>query len=363
MTGTPNPVHRIGQGCRHGDLDAQRIGTAKRGYLTGMARAMWSGSISFGLVSVPVKVIPAVKEHTVHFHQVDKRTGSRIRYEKVAEISGKEVGTSQIELGYEMGNGDMVVLESSELDELRPVTTRTIDITDFVELADVDPAYYAHTYWLTPDGDAAVRPYRLLVAAMDRQGRVGIGMVVMRNKQYLAAIRPRDGALALSTMHFDDEVVARTDISDLAHKSAKVDTKELKLATQIIDSLSGPWKPKKYHDTYTEEVKRLVQAHEEGKDIVTEEPPATEGQVIDLMEALQASVKATTSRAGRKRALSEAATELGQEAGRQDRSRDRKRSTPKRPSGAGKKSRAGRSKKGQRSRTASAKKATARKSA
>ena len=174
-----------------------------------MARAIWSGSISFGLVSVPVKVLPAVREHTVHFHQVERKSGSRIRNEKVAEKSGKEVNSSEIELGYEKGNGDMVVLESSELDELRPASTRTIDITDFVELAEVDPVFYARTYWLAPDGEPAVRPYRLLVAAMDRRERVGIGMVVMRNKQYLAAIRPRDGALALSTMHFADEVVAR----------------------------------------------------------------------------------------------------------------------------------------------------------
>jgi DNA end-binding protein Ku len=250
-----------------------------------------------------------VHEHTVHFHQVDKKTRSRIRYEKVAEKSGKEVDASQIELGYEMGNGDMVLLESEELDELRPSSTRTIDIADFVELSEVDPVFYSRTYWLAPDGDAAVKPYRLLVAAMQERQRAGIGMVVMRNKQYLAAIRSREGALALSTMHFADEVLSRSDVSELPAK-AKPNPKELTLATQIIDSMSGPWKPQKYHDTYAAAVRKLIRAHEKGNDVVVDEPPATEGQVIDLMEALQASVKATAGRGDRAKALSKAAARL-----------------------------------------------------
>src|SRR5665213_1993392 len=149
-----------------------------------MPRAIWSGSISFGLVNVPVKVYPAVRDHALHFHQVDKKTGSRIRYEKVAEKTGREVDSDQIELGYELEKGKLVVVDPSELQELRPQTTRTIDIEDFVELSEVDPAYYDKTYWLAPDGEAATRAYRLLVAAMEDKGRAGIGMVVMRNKQY-----------------------------------------------------------------------------------------------------------------------------------------------------------------------------------
>ncbi len=300
----------------------------------------------------------------MHFHQVERDSGSRIRYEKVAEKSGKEVDSSEIELGYEKDNGDMVVLESSEFDDLRPATTRTIDIADFVELADVDPVFYAHTYWLAPDGEAAVRPYRLLVAAMERRERVGIGMVVMRNKQYLAAIRPRDRALALSTMHFADEVVARTDVPDLPAKSTKTDAKELRLATQVIDSLSGPWKPKQYHDTYTEEVQKLIRAHEKGNGVVPEEEPeAAQGQVIDLMEALQASVKATTARGSRKKALSNAAAQLAEAAG-QDTAKGRKRAAPRKSASASKKSSdRSRSSKRRPSRTVSTKKSPARKSA
>jgi len=233
-----------------------------------------------------------VRDHAVHFRQVDKKSGSRIRYEKVAEKTGQEVEADQIELGYEMEKGKLVVLDPEELAELRPETTRTIDISDFVELSEVDPAYYDKTYWLGPDGEAATQAYRLLVAAMEDQGRAGIGMVVMRNKQYLAAIRARDGALAMSTLRFADEIVAAEDVTAVPSRSAKVDAKELKLATQIIDSLASEWKPEEYRDTYTEEVRRLVEAHAKGEDIIVEEPAVAQGQVLDLMAALEASLEA-----------------------------------------------------------------------
>jgi Ku protein len=177
-----------------------------------MARAVWSGSISFGLVNVPVKAYSAVRDHSVHFHQLEKGTGARIRYRKVSDKSGKEVDADDIELGYELKKGTYVTVDPDELDELRPETTRTIDVSDFVALDEIDPVYYEHTYWLGPDGEGAERAYRLLLTAMEDQQRVGIGSVVMRNKQYLAAIRPLDGALAMSTMRFADEVVAQDDI-------------------------------------------------------------------------------------------------------------------------------------------------------
>lgn len=216
---------------------------------------------------------------------------------------GQALDSDQIELGYEVDKGKLVVVDPAEVDELRPRTTRTIDITDFVELAEVDPVYYNRTYWLVPDGEAASRAYRLLLAAMENRGRVGIGMVVMRNKQYLAAIRPRDHALALSTMRFADEVVSRSDFDGLPSKSAKPDAKELKLANQIIDSLSAPWKPDQYHDTYTEEVRELIKAHEKGKEVVVEEAPAARAEMSDLMAALDASLKAARSRGGIESAL------------------------------------------------------------
>jgi DNA end-binding protein Ku len=256
-----------------------------------MPRAIWSGSISFGLVNVPVKVYSAVHEHTVHFHQVEKGTGSRIRYEKVSEKSGKEVAGKDIELGYELAKGRLVTVDPKQLTELQPRTTKTIDISDFVDLSEIDPVYYNRTYWLGPDGEGAQRPYSLLVRAMEDRKRAGIGMVVMRNKQYLAAIRAREGALAMSTMCFVDEIVPRSDVPDLPPAKAAPAPRELQLAVQIVDALRNDWDPGQYQDTYTNQVKKLIERQAEGKHVVAEETPAEEGQVVDLMAALEASLK------------------------------------------------------------------------
>jgi DNA end-binding protein Ku len=265
-----------------------------------MARATWSGSISFGLVNVPVEAYSAVHDHTVHFHQLEKGTGARVRYRKVSEKSGDEVDSDDIELGYELSKGRYVTLGRDELDELRPDSTRTIDIGDFVALADIDPVYYEHTYWLAPDG-AGTKAYRLLLAAMEDRQLVGVGTVVMRNKQYLAAIRPLDGALAMSTMRFADEVVSRSDIDGLKIGSSKPTAKELKLAGQVVDSLTTDWKPSRYHDTFTDELHDLLDRKAKGKDVVTEpgEESGTSGaKVLDLMAALQASVDSAKKPAG-----------------------------------------------------------------
>jgi DNA end-binding protein Ku len=255
-----------------------------------MARAVWSGAISFGLVNVPVKAYTAVREHTVHFHQLDKKTGARIRYEKHAGENGREVSSSDIEMGYELDPGRYVRIDPDELAKLRPRTTRTIDVGDFVPLEEIDPIYYANTYWLVPDEDAA-RAYRLLLAAMEERRRVGIGTVVMRNKQYLAAIRPLDGALAMSTMRFADEVVDRSSVDGLDGSRAKPDAKELKLAAQIVDSLTSPWEPDRYQDTYTEEVHELIRRKAAGEEIAEEPEAAPSAEVTDLMAALQASIE------------------------------------------------------------------------
>jgi DNA end-binding protein Ku len=256
-----------------------------------MPRAVWSGSISFGLVNVPVKLYASVHDHTVHFHQVDKGTGSRIRHEKVAEETGKRVDKDDLQLGYDMGSGGLVVMDPDELAALQPAATRTVDITDFVDLGDVDPVYYQHTYWLAPDGEAATRAYRLLVVAMTDRGKVGIGTMVMRNKQYLAAVRPRDQALALSTMRFHDEILDRSSIDAIPRARSRPAAKELQLANQIVDSMSSAWEPGRYRDTYTAEVQALIKRHAKGGDVVVEEEPATQKEsTTDLMEALQASL-------------------------------------------------------------------------
>jgi len=266
-----------------------------------MARPVWTGSISFGLVNVPVKAYTAVRDHDVHFHQLEKRSGSRIRNKKVSEKSGKEVDADDIQLGFEIRKGRYVTFDKDEVKDLKPASTRSIEVSDFVALADVDPIYYDRTYWLGPASDEGKQAYQLLLSAMEDRERVGIGTVVMRNKQYLAAIRPLDGVLAMSTMRFADEVVPRSEVDGLPARRSKPDAKAMKLATQIVDSLAGDWKPERYHDTYADELRKRIKAKDKGKEIVEEEPAAdTSADVLDLMEALQASVK--KAKGGRKSA-------------------------------------------------------------
>jgi len=257
-----------------------------------MARAVWSGSISFGLVNVGVKAYTAVRDHEVRFHQIDKKSGARVRYEKVSEKTHRKLDGDDIEMGYELRKGRYIAFTKAELADLRPPSTRVVEVSDFVPLEDIDPIYYERTYWLAPDGSASARAYGLLCAAMEDRQRVGIGSVVMRNKQYLAAIRPLEGALAMSTLRFADEVVARSEIDELPSRRARVDTKELRLATQIIDALQAQWKPSKYHDTYTEEIRDLIERRAKGETVTIDEAPAESAKVLDLMAALSESVAA-----------------------------------------------------------------------
>jgi DNA end-binding protein Ku len=256
-----------------------------------MTRSVWTGSISFGLVNIPVKAYTAVRDHDVHFHRLDKKSGARVRNRKVSDTSGKEVDDSDVEMGFEIAKGRYVTFSKKDLDELRPASTRAIDVTDFVALDDIDPVYYERTYWLAPDGDAAKKAYPLLLTAMQERQRVGIGTVVMRNKQYLTAIRPLDGALVMSTMRFADEIVPRSTVDGLTKKAGKPEAKALRMATDLIDGLSAEWDPARYHDTYTEELRARIKAKNAGKTIA-EPVEASDAKVVDLMAALEASVKA-----------------------------------------------------------------------
>jgi DNA end-binding protein Ku len=265
-----------------------------------MARPVWSGTISFGLVNVPVKAYSAVRDHDVHFHQLQKRTGSRIRYQKVSEKSGKEVDPKDIEMGFEVRKGRYVTFDEDELQDLRPESTKAVEISDFVPLEEIDPIYYERTYWLVPGDDTTKKAYHLLRAAMEERQRVAIGSVVMRNKQYLAAIRPLDGALAMSTMRFADEVVPRSDVDDLPSRS-KPPAKNLQMAVQLLDAMASDWDPRRYEDTFTEELRQRIAAKERGEELVDEaEPPEqTGGKVIDLMAALEESLDAAKVGKGR----------------------------------------------------------------
>jgi DNA end-binding protein Ku len=264
-----------------------------------MARPLWSGSISFGLVNIPVKLYTAQREHTVHFHQLHRQTGNRIHNKRVDADTGKEVDTDDIVKGYELDDGKWVTFEGDEIDELKPRSARTLDIEDFVDLDDIDPIFYDRTYFLAPaDDEGATRAYGLLLAAMQDRNRAGIGRVVIRNKQYLAAVRPYERMLAMSTMHFADEVLTPKD-AGLEVSVPKADAKTRKLAESLIDALEGPFEPGKYHDTYTEELQDLIERKSKGETIEVDEPEDTSDKVIDLMAALQASVEA--SKQGRSR--------------------------------------------------------------
>jgi DNA end-binding protein Ku len=261
-----------------------------------MARPIWKGSISFGLVNVQVKAFTAVRDHNVHFHQLEKKSGARIRNRKVSEKSDKEVDAADIELGFEIRKGRYVTFDKAELDELRPASTRSIEVTDFVGLAEIDPIYYERTYWLAPDGDQAKQAYQLLLAAMEDRQRVAIGTVVMRNTQYLAAVRPLDGVLAMSTMRFADEIVPRRDVDGLPTRRTKPEAKAMKMATMLLDSLQADWDPERYHDTFTEELRDRIAAKGSGKKVAAHDKDAPKAEVLDLMAALEKSVQATRAK-------------------------------------------------------------------
>jgi DNA end-binding protein Ku len=258
-----------------------------------MARAIWSGSISFGLVNIPVKLYTAVSRKNVAFHQIDKRTGARIKQRRVSAADGEEVAYEDIIKGYELPGGDYVTIDDDELSALDPDAARTIDIEEFVDLADIDPIYYDSAYYLVPDATTA-KPYKLLAQAMDESQKVGIARFVMRTKQYVAAVRPKDGKLLLSTMVYDDEVVRPEEIGgfDVLEK-VDVGAKEVAMAEQLIASLSDEFEPGKHRDTYREAVLQLIERKAAGETEILAPPTAPAAdKVIDLMAALEASVAA-----------------------------------------------------------------------
>ncbi len=258
-----------------------------------MPTTIWTGSISFGLVTVPVKLTPAVKTRDVSFNQLEEGTGSRIRLRRVSEQTGEEVTPDKIVKGYEIEKGRYVVVEKDELDSLRPKASHTIEIEDFVDLADIDPIYFDSPYYVLADEKAA-KPYKLLVEAMTKLQKVAIGRVVIRAKERLVAIRPLDGMLCVETMHYADEIVSR-DKLEIPGDEVDVSDRELAMATQLVESLAGAFGPEKYHDEYREQVLELIDQKAAGQEIVAQPEPEAPAKVLDLMAALEASLK----RAGR----------------------------------------------------------------
>jgi DNA end-binding protein Ku len=260
-----------------------------------MARTIWTGSLSFGLVNIPVGIYTATRDRSVHFNQFERGTSDRIRYKKVNERTGEEVEASRIDRGVDVGGGEYVILSDDELDAAAPERSRTVEITSFVDLNDIDPIYYRTSYYLAPQGDGGGKAYALLLKAMRESSRVGIATFVMRGKEYLVAVRPEDGVLALETMYFADEVKdPGEELPDL-QGGAELTTREIDTAKLLIESMAADWSPEEYHDTYRERLEELIEQKRQGREIVTESPVRRSTNVVDLMEALQASVAAAQS--------------------------------------------------------------------
>jgi DNA end-binding protein Ku len=253
-------------------------------------QAIWSGSISFGLVTVPVRLVSATKSRDVRFNQLEAESGARIRYRRVSEQTGEEVPNDQIVKGYELENGHYVVLDNDELAALKPTASRQIEIEDFVDLSEIDPVYFEQPYYLVPDKDAA-KAYRLLSRVMEEEGKVAVGRFVLRSKEALVAIRPIDGMLCLETMRYADEVLAPD--RELVDSQPEPSEKELAMARQLVDTLAGTFDPEKYHDEYREEVLALIGRKAAGEEIVAPSAPEEPAKVLDLMAALEASLART----------------------------------------------------------------------
>jgi DNA end-binding protein Ku len=266
-----------------------------------MPRSMWSGAISFGLVNVPVKLFSAVSKKTVRFNQLNKDTGNRIQQKRVDPETGEEVTYDQIVKGYELTKDRYVVVTPEELDALDPERTRTIDIEDFVDLDEIDPVYYDHPYYLVPD-KGATKAYGLLLGAMKESGKVAIARVVIRSKEQLVAIRPGEGdVLMMETMLFHDEVVPSDDLDDLPEaKDLKASDRELKMAQQLIDSLSSEFDPSRYRDEYRDKVLELIERKASGEEIAVQPEAEKPARVPDLMAALEASLAAVKDDTGGK---------------------------------------------------------------
>lgn len=279
-----------------------------------MARAIWSGAISFGLVNVPVKLFSATETRDVSFHQFQEGTGQRIRYKRVAAESGEEVGYDDIVKGYEVDKGRHVLVSPEELESVEPGRSHTIEIEDFVDLDRIDPVYYEKTYYLAPaKGAGAEKSYALLRRAMEDANKVAVARFVLRTKQYLAAIRPARGVLVLETMFFADEVRdPQRDIDDVPGDDVELGERERRIAGQLIESLTSDWEPERYHDTYRERVLELIGRKAEGEEVVVEAAAAEGGEVVDLMAALEASVAA--ARQSRKKGNKQADEEEDQAA-------------------------------------------------
>jgi DNA end-binding protein Ku len=267
-----------------------------------MPRSIWTGAISFGLVTVPVKLYSAVNRKTVRFNQLNQKTGSRINQKRVDASTGEEVGYEDLVKGYEISPDRYVVIEPGELEAVEPKKTKTIEIEDFVDLDEIDPIFYDHPYYLAP-GPGGAKPYRLLLEAMRETNKVAIAKVVIRQKESLVAIRPmgdgEDEVLGMATMLFADEVVDPARLDDLpSAEDIETSDRELDIAKQLVQSLAGDFEPDKYRDTYREAVLEMIEKKAAGEEIAIQPEAEEAAPVPDLMSALKASLDAVRERTG-----------------------------------------------------------------
>jgi DNA end-binding protein Ku len=261
------------------------------------ARPIWTGTVSFALLSVPVKLYTATRSKDISFNQIEKSTGGRIKQKRVSATTGEEVSPEDIIKGYDLGGDRYVQIDPEELEALAPrdaANERTIQILDFVDLADIDPIYYEKAYYVAPDKGGS-RPYALLVKAMTETKKVAIAKVVLRSKEYLTAIRPMGDMLCMETMMFADEIVSPAEIEGLPDQGIAIAERELEMAKMLVETSSGEFEPSKYKDEYRERVLALIDAKAAGEAYevpVTEEAP----KVVDLMAALEASLAAAKAR-------------------------------------------------------------------
>jgi len=260
-----------------------------------MARATWSGFLSFGLVSVPVGLFTATTDQTIHFNQLHKGTSNRVRYKKVDEETGEELSSEDIVNGFPAGDGEYIVVTREDMKEAAPGKSETIEITDFVDLDDIDPKYFRQTYYLAPKAKGADRAYTLLRQAMQETKKVGIATLVLRDKEHLVAVRPGDDVLMLETMFFEDEIRQPQQELDYLPQADHSDTRELTAAKQLIEALTAPWEPGRYKNTYRDRIEELVEKKRAGDAVVFGDTDRPKSNVIDLMAALEASIDKSRS--------------------------------------------------------------------
>jgi len=251
-----------------------------------MAASVWTGYLTFGLISMPVRLFSGARGERVSFHLLHRDDHARVKQQLVCPAEDRPIERSEVVKGYEFRKGEYVVLEPEEIKKIEPKTAKTMEILEFVKQEEIDPVYFESSYYLAPE-EAARKPYALLVKAMKDTGYVGVAKLAMHNREYTAFLRPYEKGLMLHTMYYEDEI---REAPDFGTEHASLKEGEVKVAHQLIEALASEWEPGKYYDTFAENLKKLIKAHLEGKDVVAVEKPRPAAAPTDLMSALKASL-------------------------------------------------------------------------